>query len=967
MDGKPDLEVVKSAVSTLYNNPDGGEKERASRWLLELQKSVHAWTVADELLRRCTNADDLQTRYFAAQTMRTKIHQSFHELPRDVHESLRDSLLEHMGACAGVDEGAGAAIVTQLSLALADLALQMPDWRTPALDLIGRFSAGNNVWPLLEVLTVLPEELESRSVRLGENRRYEVLEDMKFCAPTVNEFLKHCSNLYGRGGSERLAAGDRPIDVKILRCFASWISVGAIGPSQLSEDRVVVDMAFDVLKTDIRPDEKESVTGQLHEAATDCICTLLLRLEDNNNHVALETHLFENIVNLEVAYHASVALEDQAKSTDYCRLFTELAESFLGKIVDDGGGGGGGDGGGGAKRRTVYAVKCLDLVLMCVGHHDYEVAEITFNLWHMLSEELYQKNNKELTELFKPYVERLITALCRHCQMEPDMEGLLEKGDEFKDFRMKVSDLIKDVVFIVGSSSCFRQMFINLQTSGVTWDASEAALFVMQAVAKNVLPTENEVVPKVVEAILNIPISAHVAVKYTSVLLLGELAEWIEKHPDALDPVLNFLVCCLRSGAEGGGVATAAASALQNVCTCCGAHMGRHVPILLQLLQQSDSFGVGNAAVVGLLKGVASVVSCGMGSGAETASAVRELCSMQLSPLCSLIENDVRPVKGTLTDPVLWLDRLSSVLRYVNVNIVEGEIHPCKPVIMEMWPILSRAFDAYHSDVRIMERCCRSVRFMLRCVARQLQDLLPSLVGQIVNIYCLYGHSCCLYVGSILVDEYAGDVTCVRGLLDMLNAFLEPTFRLLQEENGLKNHPDTVDDFFRLCARFVQRAPKAFLSGGSHLAPIIQCALLAATLDHKEANVSVMKFFYDLINQGLSGRGEPDFDERKALVRSLLNEYGQQLVSNLIHSCVFYLHSYMLSEVGDVFVQLLDFDRQITSEWLANGLELLPKQQNGGIMAAKPKQLNDVHASITRSNSSKSVTHALKDLTRLYR
>lgn len=93
-------------------------------------------------------------------------------------------------------------------------------------------------------------------------------------------------------------------------------------------------------------------------------------------------------------------------------MFTELAESFLEKIVLNSSSG-----------QMYYAIKVLDLVLMCVGHHDYEVAEITFNLWYVLSEELYQKNTKELTEMFKPYIERLITALCRHCQMEPDCEG----------------------------------------------------------------------------------------------------------------------------------------------------------------------------------------------------------------------------------------------------------------------------------------------------------------------------------------------------------------------------------------------------------------------------------------------------------------------------------------------------------------------------------------------------------------
>lgn len=45
---------------------------------------------------------------------------------------------------------------------------------------------------------------------------------------------------------------------------------------------------------------------------------------------------------------------------------------------------------------------------------------------------------------------------------------------------------------------------------------------------------ENDVVPKVVEALLNLPSDTHIAVRYTSLLLLGELCEWMEKHPQSL-------------------------------------------------------------------------------------------------------------------------------------------------------------------------------------------------------------------------------------------------------------------------------------------------------------------------------------------------------------------------------------------------------------------------------------------------
>lgn len=57
-----------------------------------------------------------------------------------------------------------------------------------------------------------------------------------------------------------------------------------------------------------------------------------------------------------------------------------------------------------------------------------------------------------------------------------------------QDFRFKVSEIIKDVIFIVSSISCFKQMFLILQSPNVTWESSEAALFIMENVARNILP-----------------------------------------------------------------------------------------------------------------------------------------------------------------------------------------------------------------------------------------------------------------------------------------------------------------------------------------------------------------------------------------------------------------------------------------------------------------------------------------------
>lgn len=54
------------------------------------------------------------------------------------------------------------------------------------------------------------------------------------------------------------------------------------------------------------------------------------------------------------------------------------------------------------------------------------MGEISFNFWYRLSEELYQRSVQEITDVFKPYIQRLIVALCRHCQIEPDHVSILQ-------------------------------------------------------------------------------------------------------------------------------------------------------------------------------------------------------------------------------------------------------------------------------------------------------------------------------------------------------------------------------------------------------------------------------------------------------------------------------------------------------------------------------------------------------------
>lgn len=116
-----------------------------------------------------------------------------------------------------------------------------------------------------------------------------------------------------------------------------------------------------------------------------------------------------------------------------------------------------------------------------------------------------------------------------------------------------------------------------------------------------------------------------------------------------------------------------------------------------------------------------------------------------------------------------------------------------------------------------------------------------------VRLYNAHHHSCFLYLASILVDEYGQESECIGGLISMLEALLPRAFQLLQQPQGFCDNPDTVDDLFRLFARFLQRNPSSFLRS-SALPAIFDCALQASSLDHREANASVMQFLTEMIH-----------------------------------------------------------------------------------------------------------------------
>ena len=63
--------------------------------------------------------------------------------------------------------------------------------------------------------------------------------------------------------------------------------------------------------------------------------------------------------------------------------------------------------------------------------------------------------------------------------------------------------------------------------------------------------------------------------------------------------------------------------------------------------------------------------------------------------------------------------------------------------------MLSAVMRRFQQDGRVMERCCRCLRFAVRCVGGQSAPLLPPMTAQMVEIYGSTQHSCLIYLASV--------------------------------------------------------------------------------------------------------------------------------------------------------------------------------------------------------------------------
>lgn len=833
-------------------------------------------------------------------------------------------------------------VLTQLCLALALLALHMEAWETVVGDLTRALApsaddAASKLPCLLELLTVLPEEADNYKVGVTPKRRADFVKMLRassaqaphrprrpelarrtHCAPPPRAAWRAARRADPTAQVLALSAhvceqcrSQEATTKRMLGCVASWMRHCSLPSAELAASPLLA-FAFAAMGS-----------AGLYEAAADMLVEAVHFSSDAREHQALIAAILPQTLRLVPAYDAATQAGDEDLARVLCRLFTETGEQYL-KII--------------LRSPEQWALPVAGAVLRGAAHPEPDIAEITFNFWYILAEELAGSgralDDAQRTEgrrLFAPAFTQLLDALHSLAELPAESTSWsADQHDEYKRFRYAVGDAITDVCKVLSPTVCLERTFAQLQgvlpglaaAPAEGWRRAECCVWCMRQMVSNGDPTffGAEVVGQLMRLLPALPAAGEL--QTTCIRTIGTYASWLNRNHELLPSLLTHV----SRGLADQKTAAAASQALKHMCEACAEHLAEDAPMaeLVGMYHGTLALPLHPADRVDLVSALAFVISQMEPPQARLAAAAppltlpppapfspRRLSALRLlrrapfphptpprlqvfPAMQAVAQPRVLRLRAVLADGgsggaaevANVLEELCALLRGVSPSSTGGADcpqlqdapHPCVQLLQELWGDLGAVFARHGGDTRCMERLCRCYKHTARNCGTAFHAVVPALLPQVTSWYEERPQSCFLYVCNVCLTQYGGSVSALAPTFaESFGRMATATFRVLSASpSALLDSPDIVDDFFELCSKVLRRMP-ALLLESEALTTLFHCGCAGLHVQHREANRSVVSFFETLVplcKGGEHSRVSPAGLE--ALLR-LLTQHGAQV------------------------------------------------------------------------------------------
>lgn len=852
------MEQALQALQALYSSADPGTINQADEWLTKFQQTPAAWQVSDQIL---SHADTpVQFRFFAAQTMRTKVQFDFYELPVESYGSLRDSLLNHIDRFRAPE---CQPIHTMLAIALADLAIQMDSaWPNVIPTLFERFGQNPDSYAtLLEVIRMLPEENMNLKLMTDTHKRSSSRERLQQATPQIVQFLLtlQCPSIQAKK--------------KVLECFLSWIKFTNL-------------QAHDIAQNPLIPECFKYVTegGELSEIATDIIIEIL-RMS------SLDLTFFQPVIqvilsllgNLRSKFEAlmtqgaEAALKtDQDGLLQICRIYVETGECLVPLIME--------------QSTNTEVLGILEVILQCTDLPMQEISSIPLEFWHRLANEVcrHPETDAKIDQFQSVYVQ-LLSVMIRRCKVNAN-EDPFQADDDFVSYRNRLLNLAEDCLEILTPNSALEHVLNSLQEGqrqGVA--VQEAHFFCLTTVGAKAEVREGSVLwqliqslpPLILQTIQDDTMEAAILhfTKKTAIELLGHLWNWVKTRPEFLRSALEMISSLLLSSAPPNSpphilervkqVQQSASMAFKDICKNGRQHLQDLVPQLTQLYVSTMALPIRMHLFI--VDGIGAVVA-----GLRQDDTFRNGLEQLVMPLVNGLNSEKE--KPQVLSEIL--DRLTTIIRQIHVGQGTAKAVNVGTLISSVfWPLIRQTLAQHPGDAKVVEKSCRLLKHSMRCVPDLFKPNVSEVASTLVPAFQQHQHSSYLYSAEILANTYASDPEIVPVLTHLFHALSSTALQcLIAARDHLEEITELVEDFYGMFERYLRYAPMIVLEAPT-LPPTLQLWHAAIFVQHKDAIEAIIAFVEAVL--GLIAEGaKPNLryaDERKVRYGALLRPHALQV------------------------------------------------------------------------------------------
>lgn len=623
---------------------DNARRAEWNQWLQEFQRKPQAWEACYEVIANPQTPNDV--KIFAAQTLRNKVTLDLHQVPQAQLMHLKQQFMTLlMQNSSSVPQ-----VAVQLCLALAVLAIKLPEWTNVVEEMIHSLGSDDTISILYEFLRVFPDEITAPRDKLIPEDLLKVreLSEVKAPAPKVIEYIINTYEAVVAKSQVRL----------VFEALTSWIR-------QVDVHQVVNSPVVDWVLESL---QNKSLSG----VAAECLVAIIRG--SHNIHKATTREDADSLAAkiMSVDWPTLLAHPEILEGVNAMLIFSAMVETWHPLVVRQGG--------------VYHQIFEVFIQILSLPAEDTEIVQHSFDAMEKIKtlvtmpifntgQDPWPQYGCKLAEAYLKYLE--------YPEGRPDedvFEGDRTEEETFRMSRYDIADMLKICCAIAGAdkiSQLFTTHLRALVEHGAVdayWQKIEATLFAIRSIAR-VVALENRHIVDVMHLLGRA--GSSVKVMHAAVLIIGRYSSWTVAHGDTLPLQLELLERAFAC--KDPTVLKACGHAVMYMGFDCGQLMAQYTSPLIQKYRehisvfdaetlQSMSTGIGQIISeqpyemlrAGLLMFsqpvMELVVQCNANPSAVTPATLAEI-STELEGLASFIasfsaENGALPIEERHVHPL---------------------------------------------------------------------------------------------------------------------------------------------------------------------------------------------------------------------------------------------------------------------------------------------------------------------------